>query len=112
MSCQREIKYICIYRLGRVEDNIGAKEVDRIDRANGCLKIACHFVIKRNGLVELGRPLAQPGCFNRQYNTRGVGVCLVAGEYEESLPEPQQLAIERVIKLIREMNPEAEVVYL
>ena len=41
--------------------------------------IGYHYVIKRDGTLELGRPLDQPGAHVAGHNTDSIGICLVGG---------------------------------
>jgi len=59
--------------------DIGAKEIDRWHRERGFFSLGYHYVIRRNGTIEDGRPLDQPGAHVRQYNSVSLGVCLVGG---------------------------------
>jgi N-acetylmuramoyl-L-alanine amidase len=59
--------------------DIGAKEIDRWHRAQGWLKIGYHFVIRRNGEVEIGRDLMEPGAHAQGINEKSIGICLVGG---------------------------------
>ena len=45
----------------------------------GWSDIGYHFVIRRDGTVEVGRPLAEAGAHTRGHNQNSVGVCLVGG---------------------------------
>lgn len=59
--------------------NIGAKEIERWHRERGFFSIGYHAVIRRDGTVEDGRALDQPGAHAKQYNSVSLGVCLVGG---------------------------------
>lgn len=59
--------------------DIGVKEIDRWHRDRGFLKIGYHFVIRRNGAVEMGRTLNQVGAHIEGFNSSSIGVCLVGG---------------------------------
>ena len=41
--------------------DIGLKEIDRWHRARGFLKVGYHFIIRRDGALEEGRQLHEPG---------------------------------------------------
>lgn len=60
-------------------ENIDAAEIRRWHRAKGWRDIGYHFVIKRNGAVEPGRPVDQPGAHEPRINNRSLAVCLVGG---------------------------------
>ena len=53
---RQETKYIVIHcSQTRPSQKWGAKEIDRIHREKGWLKIGYHTVIKRDGIIEQGR---------------------------------------------------------
>ena len=41
--------------------------------------IGYHFVIRRSGTIELGRPLWAVGAHVQDFNSKSVGICLVGG---------------------------------
>jgi N-acetylmuramoyl-L-alanine amidase len=41
--------------------------------------IGYHFVIRRNGAREVGRPLSRVGAHTKGHNADSIGVCLVGG---------------------------------
>jgi N-acetylmuramoyl-L-alanine amidase len=63
--------------------DIGAREIDRWHRAKGWTMIGYHFVIRRNGSVEVGRRIDQVGAHAAGFNSRSLGLCLVGGLSED-----------------------------
>lgn len=63
----------------------GAKEVDRMHRNQGFLCIGYHFIIRRDGSIEIGRPLNAEGSHARDGGRNGthIGVSLVGGVSEK-----------------------------
>lgn len=65
--------------------NVGAKEINIWHRQRGFynpatgLSIGYHFVIRRDGTVETGRPIDQPGAHAKGYNANSIGICLIGG---------------------------------
>lgn len=59
--------------------DIGASDIDRWHRERGWLGCGYHFVIKRDGTVEDGRPLDKNGAHVRGMNSTSKGICLVGG---------------------------------
>lgn len=60
--------------------NVTAADIRRWHTAgNGWSDIGYHFVVRIDGTVEPGRPLAQPGAHCRGHNARSVGICYVGG---------------------------------
>lgn len=68
--------------------DIGAKEI-RSWHVNErkWRDIGYHFVVRRNGEVELGRPLDMQGAHARGHNKTSVGVCWVGGVDKDMNPE-------------------------
>lgn len=67
--------------------DIGAREIGQWHRAQGWLAIGYHFVIRRDGQVEEGRPHDVVGSHVQGYNERSIGVCLVGGINDKGQPE-------------------------
>lgn len=63
----------------RASQNIGAKEIDAMHRQRGFSCIGYHYVIKRDGAIERGRPINTIGAHVEGYNSVSVGVCLIGG---------------------------------
>jgi N-acetylmuramoyl-L-alanine amidase len=59
--------------------DIGAREIKRWHRLEGWLDIGYHYVIRRDGTVEVGRPDDRPGAGVHGENLHTLHVCLVGG---------------------------------
>lgn len=59
--------------------DIGVKEIDIWHRRQRFLSIGYHFVIRRDGTLEIGRPVDQPGAHAHGHNDNAIGICLVGG---------------------------------
>lgn len=74
--------------------DIGVKEIDLWHRQRGWKGIGYHFVIRRDGRIEKGRPIGEVGAHASGHNTGSIGVCLVGGINAAGKPEanytPQQ----------------------
>lgn len=74
--------------------DIGAAEIDRWHRQRRFLMIGYHYVIRRDGTIEPGRPPGKWGAHARGFNHNSVGICLVGGVDKRNRPEanftPQQ----------------------
>lgn len=76
--------------------------------------IGYHYVIKRDGTVETGRPLMEPGAHVSGHNHHSVGVCLVGGVDSKMVPEnnfteAQFASLKRVLDDLKARWPDAEV---
>ncbi len=67
--------------------DIGAADIDRWHRLDGYFKIGYHYVIRRDGTVETGRPLNRAGAHARGHNHDSIGIVLVGGVDEEFIAE-------------------------
>ena len=68
--------------------DVGAKEIRRwhVNERNWS-DIGYHFVIRRNGTTELGRPIERAGAHARSHNLNTIGVCWVGGVSDSFDPE-------------------------
>lgn len=56
-------------------------------KGNGWSDVGYHYVIRRDGVVEAGRPLERPGAHAAGYNADSIGVCLVGGVDSDGQPD-------------------------
>ncbi|MGF1853504.1 N-acetylmuramoyl-L-alanine amidase [Vibrio satsumensis] len=69
------------------QQDIDVAEIRRWHKKRGWRDVGYHFVIRRNGDVELGRPLSQTGAHVKGHNKGNIGVCMVGGCNAELQPE-------------------------
>ncbi|MEZ9312040.1 N-acetylmuramoyl-L-alanine amidase [Vibrio sp. 10N.286.49.F3] len=69
------------------QQDVGVAEIRRWHKKRGWRDVGYHFVIRRNGDVQLGRPLSQTGAHVKGHNKGNIGVCLVGGCNAELQPE-------------------------
>jgi N-acetylmuramoyl-L-alanine amidase len=69
------------------DQDIGVKEIESWHLRKGLPKIGYHFVIRRNGKVEIGRKEKFVGAHVPEYNQRSLGICLVGGVAHAGYPE-------------------------
>ncbi|NIT76633.1 MAG: lysozyme, partial [Thermoplasmata archaeon] len=66
--------------------DIGVAEIRDMHVKRGWRDIGYHYVIRRNGKVEKGRPEAEIGAHVRGWNSKSIGICLVGGIDAEGTP--------------------------
>jgi N-acetyl-anhydromuramyl-L-alanine amidase AmpD len=54
--------------------------------AKGWADVGYNVVIRRSGLIEIGRPLDYQGAHVEGFNSKSVGVCLIGGVNEKGDP--------------------------
>ena len=81
----------------------------------GWRDVGYHYVIKRNGEVELGRNIQDTCAHARGYNAKSIGICLVGGmaednSTEDNFTDKQWAALLDLIKQKLTDYPEAKVI--
>lgn len=96
--------------------DIGAAEIDQWHKGRGWRGVGYHYVIRRNGAVEDGRPEEEAGAHVKGRNANSIGVCLVGGKgsNEKDAPgdhyTPAQLAsLRRLLRDLRARFPRATI---
>ena len=94
--------------------NIGAIEIDKWHKDRGWSGIGYHYVIRRNGLVECGRPLLKSGAHAKGYNSKSIGICLVGGidgakKPDNNFAAAQFAALTLLLKDLISLFPKADI---
>ncbi|MGY6517446.1 MAG: N-acetylmuramoyl-L-alanine amidase [Lysobacteraceae bacterium] len=90
-------------------------DVRRAHLQRGWLDVGYHFVIKRDGTVQPGRPLDTPGAHVRGLNHRSIGICCIGGlapdgkSAEDNFTDEQRDALLRLLVELKTNYPKAEV---
>ncbi|MDR2725556.1 MAG: N-acetylmuramoyl-L-alanine amidase [Candidatus Adiutrix sp.] len=98
----------------RPGEDIGAEEIDAWHRARGFDCLGYHFVIRRDGTIEPGRPPARAGAHAAGHNEASLGLCLVgglseAGRAENNFGPPQWAALKGLLIDLKEAFPGADI---
>ncbi len=107
---------------GKTAD-IDVAEVRKWHVARGFSDVGYHFVIRRDGTIEEGRPIEKAGAHVKGHNATTVGVCLVGGrddvpvkgattemakqelQWEFNYTEAQIFALIDVVALLKAEHP-------
>jgi len=96
-----------------------AKEIDRWHKAQGWSGIGYHYVIRRNGQIEWGRPEEQVGAHCKNHNKHSIGICYEGGLAQspsgQLLPadtrtEAQKQSLLRLLRVLKSKYPNALIV--
>lgn len=60
--------------------DIGFREIDSWHKERGWAGCGYHWIIRRDGQAEAGRPITQPGAHVAGHNHDTIGICLVGGK--------------------------------
>lgn len=101
----------------RANQDIGAADIDRWHRQRGFLRIGYHFVIRRSGIIEVGRPQDEIGAHVKDNNRTTLGICMVGGvdanditKAENNFTPEQFAALKELLLRLRAEYPSAEIV--
>jgi N-acetylmuramoyl-L-alanine amidase len=114
---RQETKYIIIHcSATRPSQDIGFEEINKWHRQKGWNGCGYHFIIKRNGIIEDGRPTDAIGSHCRGYNHNSVGICMVGGVSEDdhtiaedNFEGDQWSSLKTLVEELHEKYPEAEI---
>ena len=81
---------IVIHHVGMGAAEEPAAEIHRLHLRNGWSGIGYHYVIRKNGMIERGRPRDTVGAHTYNHNGSSVGIVL-DGNFEEAMPTAVQL---------------------
>lgn len=59
--------------------DIGREDIKRWHLDRGFSDVGYHFIIRRNGDIEMGRPVSKIGAHAQGFNTKSIGICMVGG---------------------------------
>ena len=81
---------IVIHHVGIPDGDTPASAIQRAHLANGWAGIGYHYVIRKNGVIERGRPLAVVGAhaYGENYHTVGINV---TGNFDKEVPTDAQM---------------------
>lgn len=95
--------------------DIGLRDISIWHKQQGWLACGYHYIIRRDGTVEAGRPHDVVGSHVRNHNNNSVGVCMVGGVDDKLKPEnnftaEQWKALNQIVAKLEALYPAAKVV--
>lgn len=80
----RVTRIVIHYSATSIENDYTAADIDKMHKARGFKEIGYHYFIRKDGTVETGRDLSQPGRFevgahSKGENASSIGVCYEGG---------------------------------
>jgi len=92
-----------------------AKDINGWHREKGWNGIGYHYVVRRDGSIELGRPLEEIGAHCVGHNSHSIGICYEGGlnelgeEADTRTPE-QKVALRKLLEELHQQFPKAMIV--
>ena len=111
----RRISLIIIHCSGVKPGQLSsAKQIDTWHRNLGWDGIGYHYVIRRDGTIEKGRPETVKGAHCKGHNTHSIGVCYeggldASGKAADTRTEAQRESLRSLVKELLERYPKAQV---
>ena len=113
----RQITLIVIHCSAvRPDQTSSAAQIDTWHRQRGFkLGIGYHYVVRRNGEIEPGRPESMVGAHVRNYNAHSIGVCYeggldIRGQPADTRTEAQKASMLRLLEDLHRRYPQARIV--
>jgi N-acetylmuramoyl-L-alanine amidase len=97
--------FVFVHHTNSTED-IGLAEITRQHRAKGMMACGFHYIVCRDGRVQVGRHLDQCGNHAPGFNDKSLGICVVGIRGSE--PKAQAKALGTLLANIRKQYPTAE----
>lgn len=113
----RAVDYLVVHCAAtKASLDIGAADIKAWHRKQGWLDIGYHYVIRRSGAVEAGRPEDRPGAHARGFNHVSIGICLAGGVGEDgktpenNFTDAQFAALRQLLNDLIQRYPHAKIV--
>ena len=91
LETRRKTDMVVIHHTGNPwDDDLSAAEIDASHKAQGWTCIGYHYVIRKDGTVEQGRPHWTVGAHAYGHNSHTIGIH-VCGNFEEAVPTDEQI---------------------
>ncbi|WP_337567113.1 N-acetylmuramoyl-L-alanine amidase [Prevotella sp.] len=99
----------------RPNQQSSAKDITLWHKARGWRTIGYHYVVRRDGTIEYGRPIEQVGAHCVNHNRYSVGICYegkldTEGKPKDTRTEAQKTAIRQLIQRLKKTYPLAVIV--
>lgn len=91
LSVRKTTKYIVVHHTGNpTDDDLSAAEIHQSHLQQGWAGIGYHYVIRKDGTIERGRPRQMIGSHAYNFNSVSIGIH-VCGNFELAEPTAEQL---------------------
>ena len=112
----RDISKVIIH-CSATKDNqdFSAKDIDNWHKEKGWSGIGYHYVIKRDGTLEVGRAEERKGAHCKGHNIDSIGICYIGGinstdgQPQDNRTYEQTIALRTLVKSLKIRYPQATV---
>lgn len=113
---KREVTNIIVIHCAATKPSmdIGLREIRQWHVQQGWLDVGYHYIIRRDGTVEIGRPHDVVGSHVKGHNFESLGICMVggiddAGKPQDNFTDTQWVALEGLVKEVSTVYPNARI---
>ena len=99
----------------RPDQTSSAEQIDSWHKSRGWKGIGYHYVVRRNGIVETGRPIEEVGAHVKGHNKYSIGICYeggldAAGQPADTRTPEQRKALRELVEKLHTSFPKALIV--
>lgn len=107
----KEVKYIVLHASDTpAEMDVGVEEIRMWHLRRGWFDVGYHYIVRRDGTIENGRPTDRPGAHARGFNDVSLGICMVGGkDGENNYTDDQWDAVAGLVTGLKVAHPDSEV---
>ena len=112
----RKINFIVVHCSAVQPDQTSsAEQIDAYHKSKGWKGIGYHFVVRRDGNIEHGRPIEEVGAHVRNHNRYSIGICYeggldAAGVTADTRTPEQVKALRELVERMHDRFPHAVIV--
>lgn len=109
----RNIKFIAIHCAAtKPSMNVPIERIDKWHKKRGFSGVGYHFYIRRDGSVELGRPIEKVGAHVKGFNSVSIGICYEGGinengDAEDNRTNRQKASMLNLLQNLKKDYPDA-----
>lgn len=98
----------------RTYQTSSAEQIDQWHRSRGWKCIGYHYVVRRDGTIETGRPESMVGAHCLHHNRHSLGICYegglnAKGEHSDTRTPAQKRALKTLLKELKTRYPDASI---
>ena len=90
LQARETTSLIVLHHVGEIDRDVSASEIHKWHLENGWSGIGYHYVVRKSGTIERGRPRDTIGAHAQGFNSCSIGINIV-GDFEHATPEPEQI---------------------
>lgn len=80
-------------------------DIHRWHKENGWAGIGYHFLVRKNGVIQRGRPINMVGAHAEGYNSTSIGICFEGNFEKEKMTDAQKEAGKWLVAYVKQLYP-------